>query len=164
MINYARSLIYTTALPFTALASIQTTYDFIAEGLSEPLLRHLWSLVDRTHQLLLDLCSQYQPAPGLLFVIAAKPRSPIIPLFTSDPRSLARHCQQRGFMIRPIVAPTVPTGSERVRICLHAGNTVKQVQGLVSAIESWLIAQLHPGRQGNESVVDTRAAELKSRL
>ncbi|KAF6827399.1 8-amino-7-oxononanoate synthase [Colletotrichum musicola] len=164
LINYARSLIYTTALPFTALASIQTTYDFIAEGLSKPLLRHLWSLVDRTHQLLLDLCSQYRPAPGLLFLIAAKPRSPIIPLFTSDPRSLARHCQQRGFMIRPIVAPTVPAGSERVRICLHAGNTVQQVQGLVSAIESWLVAQLHPDGRGHEGALDTRTDDLKSRL
>lgn len=40
--------------------------------------------------------------------------------------------------MRPIVYPTVPKGSERVRVCLHAGNTVRQVQGLVQEVEVWL--------------------------
>lgn len=41
-------------------------------------------------------------------------------------------------MVRPIVAPTVPEGSERVRICLHAGNTAKEVEALLEAVEEWL--------------------------
>lgn len=41
-------------------------------------------------------------------------------------------------MIRPIVPPTVPPGSERVRICLHAGNTTTQVDGLCRVIGQWL--------------------------
>ncbi|KAL0937769.1 8-amino-7-oxononanoate synthase [Colletotrichum truncatum] len=164
LINYARSLIYTTAMPFTSLASLQTAYDFIMAGHSEPLLRHLWSLIDRTHQLLLELCDQYQPEPGLLYLTQDRPKSPIIPLFTSNPRSLAQHCQQRGFMIRPIVAPTVPAGSERVRICLHAGNSIQQVEGLVAAIKSWLGAQINKDRHGAEEVSASTAAELKPRL
>ncbi|KAI8305702.1 8-amino-7-oxononanoate synthase [Colletotrichum sp. SAR11_240] len=164
LINYARSLIYTTAMPFTALASIQTAYSFIMDGRSEPLLRHLWSLIDRTHQLLQELCSQYQPEAGLLYLSSEKPKSPIIPLFTSNPRGLALHCQQRGFMVRPIVAPTVPAGSERVRICIHGGNTIQQVEGLVSAIERWLVTQIKQTENKTKSGIETTAMELKSRL
>ncbi|KAI8211331.1 8-amino-7-oxononanoate synthase [Colletotrichum sp. SAR 10_76] len=164
LINYARSLIYTTAMPFTALASIQTAYNFIMDGRSEPLLRHLWSLIDRTHQLLQELCSQYQPEAGLLYLSSEKPKSPIIPLFTSNPRGLALHCQQRGFMVRPIVAPTVPAGSERVRICIHGGNTIQQIEGLVSAIERWLVTQIKQTENKTKSGIETTAMELKSRL
>jgi len=45
-------------------------------------------------------------------------------------------------MVRPIVAPTVPRGEERVRICLHAANTISEVDGLIRAMEEWVIAQL----------------------
>jgi 8-amino-7-oxononanoate synthase len=35
------------------------------------------------------------------------------------------------------VPPTVPEGAERVRICLHAGNTVEDVEGLVRIVGIW---------------------------
>ncbi|PKS08549.1 hypothetical protein jhhlp_004935 [Lomentospora prolificans] len=151
LINYARSLIYTTALPFTTLASIQTTYSYLMSGKSAPLLEHLWTLVNRTHVLLLSLCERRQPNSKVLYVNPTKPQSPILPVFTSQPRSLAQYCQARGYMIRPIVAPTVPIGKERVRICLHAGNTLDQIEGLVGAIEAWVIDHQNGGTDGNEA-------------
>ncbi|KAK1989730.1 aminotransferase class I and II [Colletotrichum falcatum] len=146
LVNYARSLIYTTAMPLTTLASIRTAYDFVRDGGSEPLLRHLWSLVGHADDLLRTVLDRHRPEKTLMRLAPGRPRSPIIPLFTSDPRGLARHCQRRGFMVRPIVAPTVPAGSERVRICVHAGNTFDEVEGLVSAVEGWLVAR--PAHQG----------------
>lgn len=41
-------------------------------------------------------------------------------------------------MIRPIVAPTVPRGQDRIRICLHGTNTIEQIDALFQAIETWL--------------------------
>lgn len=41
-------------------------------------------------------------------------------------------------MVRPVVPPTVPAGSERVRVCLHAGNTEGDVDRLVARIGEWL--------------------------
>ncbi|GJC82975.1 8-amino-7-oxononanoate synthase [Colletotrichum liriopes] len=164
LINYARSLIYTTAMPFTSLASIQTAYDFISNGHSESLLRHLWSLINQTNDLLMVLLDRHRPERTLMHLASGKPKSPIIPLFTSNPRSLAQHCQKRGFMIRPIVAPTVPVGSERVRICLHAGNTFDEIEGLVSAIEGWLVAQpTHQGELFDHALI-ARSGVPKSRL
>ena len=43
--------------------------------------------------------------------------------------------------MRPIVSPTVPKGSERVRICLHAVNTIQEVEGLLAVVEAWVRAQ-----------------------
>ncbi|CAM1505222.1 Fc.00g108590.m01.CDS01 [Cosmosporella sp. VM-42] len=144
LINYARSLIYTTAMPFSSLASIKATYDFIANGQAEPLVRNLNELMKHTHSLFTSLCSRHQPSDDLLSLDPSPPKSPIIPILTSHPRSLAQHCQQNGYMVRPIVAPTVPVGSERVRICLHAGNTREQVEGLAKAVEEWLLIWMSP--------------------
>lgn len=40
LINYARSLIYTTALGFPFLASIRTAYEMLAEGETEEVCYH----------------------------------------------------------------------------------------------------------------------------
>ena len=41
-------------------------------------------------------------------------------------------------MIRAIVPPTVPKGTERVRVCLHAGNTLEEIDALIERIDQWL--------------------------
>ncbi|KAG5764039.1 hypothetical protein H9Q72_007886 [Fusarium xylarioides] len=138
LINYARTLIYTTAMPFSCLASIGISYQYLQSGRAGERLKHLRSLVSYTHKLLAEACSLSQSIRA-----EAAPKSPIIPVFTSQPRSLAQFCQERGFTVRPIVAPTVPKGSERVRICVHAGNTVAEVEGLVETIKLWV--QVHEG-------------------
>ncbi|KAK7699089.1 hypothetical protein SLS57_012465 [Botryosphaeria dothidea] len=136
LINYARTLIYTTAPSHPSLALIKATYDALLAGKTQPLLTHLRTLTLRTHSLLHAL----SPTP----LIALNPipethsLTPIIPIFTPHPRSLANHCQARGYMVRPIVAPTVPRGAERVRVCLHAGNTFAEVEGLVRAVREWV--------------------------
>jgi 8-amino-7-oxononanoate synthase len=139
LINYARTLIYTTSMAFTSLASIEVTYDFLASGRAEPLVAHLRSVIRHAHKLFVSICLRQRPPPHLFRLLAREPESPIIPLLTSHPRSLAQHCQRRGFMVRPIVAPTVPRGSERVRVCFHAGNTIGEVEGLAAALEAWVV-------------------------
>jgi hypothetical protein len=41
--------------------------------------------------------------------------------------------------VRPITWPTVPKGKDRVRICLHAGNTKEEVDGLIDEILKWAV-------------------------
>lgn len=73
-------------------------------------------------------------------------------------------------MVRPIVAPTVPLGTDRVRICLHAGNSLEECDGLCDAIEAWVRGQLQPGHQSPcpENVVvglpEADRQEVKPRL
>ncbi|KAG6054908.1 hypothetical protein E4U17_003353 [Claviceps sp. LM77 group G4] len=142
LINYARSLIYTTALGFPLLTAIQTAYDFLSTGQATPLARNLLALTSLAHQLLSALSTKYRPPACLLRVPTEAPASPIVPLFSDRARSLARYCQERGFVLRAIVAPTVKKGTDRVRLCLHAANTVDEVRSLCLAVESWLREEL----------------------
>jgi len=73
-----------------------------------------------------------------MFEVDHFPTSPIVSLRTSQPRQLASACQQDGYVVRAIMPPTIPAGKERVRVCLHAGNTEEQIDGLVRTIQVWL--------------------------
>lgn len=41
--------------------------------------------------------------------------------------------------------PTVPEGTDRVRVCLHAGNTEGEIDRLVDAVREWLEARQSSG-------------------
>ncbi|KAI0888245.1 PLP-dependent transferase [Annulohypoxylon maeteangense] len=142
LINYARSLIYTTSMTFTSLSSIDVVYEYLISGHSEPLRQHLETLIGHTYLQLHALCARLHPGRRTLYIEKRPSKSPIIPIFTAHPRNLAEHCQRHGFMVRPIVAPTVPAGSERVRICLHSANTPDQIDGLCDAIGMWVQSQM----------------------
>jgi 8-amino-7-oxononanoate synthase len=62
--------------------------------------------------------------------------------------------------VRPIVPPTVPEGTQRVRVCLHAGNSKQDVEALVERIKAWLIMRkgIEPAEELLESI------EVKARL
>ena len=82
------------------------------------------------------------------------PKSPIFSLLTSQPRSLASHCQRDGFVVRAIVPPTVPKGTERVRVCLHSGNKLEEIDALIKRIDQWLAAFEAPNFNNNH--IDNR--------
>lgn len=169
LINYARTFIYTTAMGSPALLSIQVAYDFVASGAADGPRRKLQALIRHLNARLARISTQNQqhnagsspPSPPSSSssssttptttthlirtnTATSSPQSPIIPIFTTRARSLAAHCQQRGYMVRAIVAPTVPAGTDRVRICLHAGNSVQECDGLCEAIEEWVAGQTAP--------------------
>ncbi|CAK7211727.1 hypothetical protein SCUCBS95973_001217 [Sporothrix curviconia] len=142
LINYARPLIYTTFLSYPSLVAIRTVYDYMMSGKTVAAAAHLWKLVAHLHARLLSLSSSLclSPTHPLLRIPEECPESPIFALLTTQPRSLARACQDAGFVVRPIVAPTVAVGTERVRVCLHAGNTVDEVDRLVEVVARWVAA------------------------
>ncbi|KAL4803260.1 pyridoxal phosphate-dependent transferase [Aspergillus unguis] len=134
LINYARSLIYTTALGFPFLALIRAAYNLLVEGETEQLQSKLAQLIAyfRTQ---LDSLNSGNPS---VIEVDHFSNSPIFSLRTRVPRHLASFCQQNGYTVRAIMPPTVPDGKERVRICLHAGNTREEIDGLVGTIMKWL--------------------------
>ncbi|PYH48130.1 aminotransferase class I/II-fold pyridoxal phosphate-dependent enzyme [Aspergillus saccharolyticus JOP 1030-1] len=134
LINYARSLIYTTALGFPFLAAIRTVYEMLEGG-------ETVELQDTLHhriRYLRERLTAIQPADPTLFALHHHPGSPIFSLRCPLPRRLAAACQAKGYVVRPILPPTVPAGQERVRVCLHAGNTEEEIDGLVEVISEWL--------------------------
>ncbi|KAK4612051.1 8-amino-7-oxononanoate synthase [Fulvia fulva] len=146
LINYARPMIYTTFMSYPALAAIRASYTWLMQGRTEPLARNLLLLMQTLHERLLEMQASLRlPAhlQGLLRGPVTCPDSPIFAVLSSEPKVLAAHCQRHGFVVRGIVSPTVPEGTERVRVCLHAGNTVEQIEALVECIRGWVVSRVH---------------------
>ncbi len=54
---------------------------------------------------------------------------------TVEVRRVGETLQQRGLAALPIRAPTVPSGQERIRVCLHAHNTPEEIDRLFAAAD-----------------------------
>lgn len=154
LINYARPLIYSTFMSYPALAAIRASYDLLMTGKSEPLAQNLQKLIKVLHEQLLHMQRTLSLPPQLSHLLQSPvdvPETPIFAVLSSEPKVLAAHCQRHGFVIRGIVSPTVPEGTERVRICLHAGNTVEQIEGLVDCIRLWIRQRVGEPEQRSET-------------
>nr|OQO20902.1 hypothetical protein B0A51_10568 [Rachicladosporium sp. CCFEE 5018] len=166
LINYARPLIYTTFLSYPSLAAIRASYTFLMQGETIPLQANLHTLIAHLHTRLLDLeyslrlpVSNSASNTAFMSVPAEKPVSPIFYVLSSEPKALAAYCQAKGFVVRGIVPPTVPRGGERVRICLHAGNTTGEIDGLVQVIGQWVQQQTR--HSGTEDATGLKARQAK---
>ncbi|QKX57163.1 uncharacterized protein TRUGW13939_04271 [Talaromyces rugulosus] len=133
LINYARTLIYTTAMASPTLVAIRVAYELMQQGKTQPFQQNLQSNISY----LRACCDAIDGIDRSIVRIDHHDRSPIFSIRTKYPRELARYCQQRGLIVRAIMAPTVPLGKERVRVCLHAGNTRHEIDQLVGAIKKW---------------------------
>lgn len=69
--------------------------------------------------------------------LGRKRATPIVPVFTSRPRPLSAHLRTKGMNARPITWPTVPKGLDRVRVCLHSGNTSEEIDTLAREMAEW---------------------------
>ncbi|KAJ4990336.1 8-amino-7-oxononanoate synthase [Stagonosporopsis vannaccii] len=137
LVNYARPLIYTTFLSYPSLALIRSSYEMLWAGATVPLQSHLHHLTEFLFKAMQQLQITSAATRSLLRIPSACPQSPIFAVQLQRPRDLARHLQDSGMMVRAVVPPTVPLGTERVRVCLHAGNTVEEVENLVKALQTW---------------------------
>jgi 8-amino-7-oxononanoate synthase len=129
LINYARSFIYTTAAPFHQYASVKMAY-LLLQG-SAVKVQHLKNNI-------------------ILFKQGIK-HSANYPLINSDSaiqclvlksnekaKEIASLLQDAGLDVRAILSPTVPQGSERIRICLHSFNTETEIGLLTATINNFI--------------------------
>jgi 8-amino-7-oxononanoate synthase len=167
-------------MPFPSLAAIKAAYSLLQSGATEPvrsqkppnfratpannlqLVDHLNSLTRHLHSQLLRMLSRnhqqtHVKIEEILHIDPSCPASPIFALLTPHPRSLAQHCQDAGFVVRAVVPPTVPT--RRVRVCLHAGNSIQDVDRIVQKIDEWVKGQLWIGAGSN-----SEGEAIKARL
>ncbi|KAL6709231.1 hypothetical protein ACN47E_001638 [Coniothyrium glycines] len=142
LINYARPLIYTTFLSYPSLALVRSSYALLWSGRTSLLQEHLQHLTSALFVGLTHLHATSQAARSCLRIPSACPQSPIFGVQLQQPRLMASFLQSQRMMVRAVVPPTVPLGTQRVRICLHAGNTVLEIEELIRAIEWWCDGQM----------------------
>jgi 8-amino-7-oxononanoate synthase len=125
LVNFARSFIYTTALPMHAIKAIDCAYDellseqFSNEGLHE-LIRYF-------------NCRKEEP--GIQgWKVSKSAIHALVVGSVENTKVLAQKLQEAGLQINPILSPTVAAGEERLRICLHSFNTKEQIDRLMEII------------------------------
>lgn len=143
LINYARPIIFTTFLSYPNLTAIKVAYEWLMAGKTETLCAYLKSLIRYMFTRIQGLSPLVNELDdGCVTLPEACPKSAIFALMMQEPRELAAFCQAAGFVVRAVMHPTVPRGTERVRICLHAGNTHEEIDAFVSRVETWLQARI----------------------
>ena len=125
LITRSRSLIYSTMLPPLIIQWVLAVWQALPTFTQRR--AHLAKLQQLLTDELASLPAQLLPTP----------HSHIIPILCGSrerARAVAQALHEEGYFIRPIMSPTVPVGSERLRISLTAGLTTAEVRQLCQII------------------------------
>jgi 8-amino-7-oxononanoate synthase len=128
LINFSRSFIYTTAAPFHQLAAIKMAYKLLETAYDD-----IQKLKDNI-SLFKKLLSHNK---SLTIIPSDSAIQCIILGDNNKARKMAAQLQNMGLDVRPILSPTVPQGTERLRICLHAFNTADEIKLLANTLKEY---------------------------
>lgn len=117
LINFATPYIYTTALPFQALAAIKCAYE-------------LFPTLENERQRLEDLIKIFREH----FQTSETPIQSIPVEGNEKARQIAQKLSFYGYDVRAILSPTVQRGHEILRINLHAFNTKEELKRFLKQI------------------------------
>lgn len=124
LINFSRSFIYTTSLPPAALAAIEAGYA-------------TFPYMQAEREQLSALIAQFRAGMANTELLpGTTPIQAVLTRGNEHTRSIAQRLQQAGLDVRPILHPTVPKGSERLRIVLHSFNTPAEVAHLIKVLQA----------------------------
>ncbi len=123
LINFARPFIYTTAPSQHSVASIECAFDYLSanpslqQTLSGRIRRYLSGVQNLQNRTSSQSAIQTVIYPGV-----------------EKTKNAAAILQNKGFDVRPILYPTVPKQTERLRICLHTYNHEDEITALTNAL------------------------------
>lgn len=128
LVNFSRSLIYTTGLSPHAVATIKMAYQFLksSEGLDRmtALRNNIHYFGKRVEALEMN---------DLFIESSSAIHCCIIP-GNEKVKQVALGLQEKGFDVKPILSPTVPIGQERLRFCLHSYNSEKEIDEILETL------------------------------
>lgn len=120
LINYARSFIYTTSMtPHTTIA-VTESYKYIADN--PEVQSDLFNKI-RTYKSISEDSTNESPIQHQIIGDNFKVKN------------LTQDLINKGFNAFPVLSPTVPEGTERIRICLHSYNTYEEIKTFVESIK-----------------------------
>ncbi|MEO1486205.1 MAG: 8-amino-7-oxononanoate synthase [Bacteroidota bacterium] len=128
LINFARSLIYTTALPPKEIASIWAAY-LVLRHQGQKRIHDLKENI----QLFLDKTDAYTLRNH--FIESNSAIQSMHCTGNDNARATSDFLAKQGFDVKPILSPTVPLGMERLRFCLHTFNTAEEIDQVLKSTQ-----------------------------
>lgn len=127
LVNFARSFVYTTTAPFHQLASVKIAYELVSDSTAEQK-----TLIDNIQLFRSQLAGSHN------LIESHSAIQCLVISGNSQTAGLAKKIQDAGFDIRPILSPTVPSGTERLRICLHSFNNPGNIIQLATLLKQYI--------------------------
>jgi 8-amino-7-oxononanoate synthase len=126
LVNFARSLIYTTALPASSVALVMASYKLLQ---STKQIKALKESINLFNEVTIPIKDKINSTSAIhCFVI--KGNENVI--------KASQELTAKGFDVRAIKSPTVKEGIERLRICLHSTNNKNEITGLTKELNGYL--------------------------
>jgi 8-amino-7-oxononanoate synthase len=122
LINFCRSFIYSTSLPEASVAAIRCAYELFAGMHAER--GHLQQLISTFQQADIAYEKLVSDTPIQIVIIPGN----------DQVKKVAGELQAAGLDVRAILYPTVPAGGERLRIVLHAFNSMWELEHLIKIL------------------------------
>lgn len=130
LVNFARSIIYTTGLSPHSVATILIAYQFLEKDTNN--IKCLKKNIIHFNQEL-NLLGLKQ-----LFVRSKSSiQSAVIP-GNEKVKLIADQLQEKGFDVKAILSPTVPEGQERLRFCLHSFNSKQEIEEVLALLSTFV--------------------------
>ena len=138
LINFSRPFIYTTALPPHTLALIEAAYNALQTQQSETQDSHIQD-ISRLHNNIQFFKSEIERLKiQQRFIRGNSAIQSCIISGNNHVKQLSRLLHDNGFNVKAILSPTVPKGKERLRFCLHAFNTEKEISEVLHILTTFV--------------------------
>ena len=130
LVNFSRSLIYTTALPPHALATINASYLELIKT----------NTIKKLHENIAHFKSEIRKN-GLesYFINSNSAIHSAIIRGNQAAKLVAHEIHNQGFDVKAILSPTVPNGKERLRFCIHSYNSREEISEVLKVFATFAI-------------------------
>lgn len=125
LVNFARSFIYSTAASFHQLAGIKMAYKLLDASQTE--VDQLQNNIQLFKSLLSDRNIESNSTSAIHCIIIGS---------NDATKNASQLLKEKGIDVRAVLSPTVAVGTERLRICLHAYNTIRQIELLAFTLNN----------------------------
>lgn len=126
LVNYARSFIYTTALPFSSILRLKKVYDILSKQKHRVIvLSELCALVEEELKVLPEEVTLTGDHHIKSLLVPGNDRA----------KAVSAALEKEGIYAKAILYPTVPKGKERIRLCIHSFNTKEEIRLLADTIK-----------------------------
>lgn len=131
LVNFAKPFIYTTALTPHTLATIITAHQFFTEIGKTEVERLMNNIAFFKKELKTQGVEKH-------FITSESAIQSCIISGLGKAKTVAAKLKDKGFGVKAILSPTVPTGQERLRFCIHSYNSKEELGLVLKLLSSYL--------------------------
>lgn len=129
LINFARSFIYTTAMPLHNVLAIKNALLYLKSTKNRKVLSE-----NIAHFKAMIIKNKLENS----FIKSSSPIQSAIIASNEEVKRIAHRLNTHNFDVKPILSPTVPAGQERIRFCVHSHNTSADIQEILFLLSTFV--------------------------